>query len=241
MPQPTDTDAAGRNGNIILAAIPDREYAQMRDRLEPVELSVKDIIYRPAEPMRHVYFPTTAVFSMIAEADGEAGVEVATIGREGMAGLPVFLGVPASPNTVFAQIPGVALRMRADHLHEVLTGDGELHGQLHRYIQATMVLLAQNVACNRLHSTEERAARWLLMTADRVDADRFPLTQEFLAQMLGVRRATVSLTAGLLHHAGLISYRRGVITIDDRAGLHDAACECYDIVRAEFDKLTKSD
>ena len=241
MPEPTSADEADRERNVILAAVPDREYAQMRDRLEPVELGLKDLIYEADEPIGHVYFPTTAVLSMIAEVDGEAPVEVATIGREGMAGLPVFLGVTASPNTVFAQVPGMALRMRADQLHEVLTGDGALHGQLHRYIQATMVLLAQNVACNRLHSTEERAARWLLMTADRVDADRFPLTQEFLAQMLGVRRATVSLTAGLLHQAGLISYRRGVITIDDRAGLQDAACDCYDIVRGEFDKLTKSD
>jgi CRP-like cAMP-binding protein len=241
MPQPTSVDDAGREGNAILAAIPDPEYARMRDRMEPVQLSVKDVIYQPDEPIRHVYFPTTAVLSMIAPVDGEAGVEVATIGREGMAGLPVFLGVTASPNTVFAQIPGVALRMRADHLHEVLTGDGALHGQLHRYIQATMVLLAQNVACNRLHSTEERAARWLLMTADRVNADQFPLTQEFLAQMLGVRRGTVSLTAGLLHQAGLISYRRGIITIEDRAGLHEAACDCYDIVRGEFDQLTKAD
>jgi CRP-like cAMP-binding protein len=102
-----------------------------------------------------------------------------------------------------------------------------------------MVQLSQNVACNRLHSTEERAARWLLMTADRVDSERFPLTQEFLAQMLGVRRATVSLTAGLLHNAGLISYTRGVITIDDRAGLEDAACDCYGIVRGEFEELAK--
>jgi CRP-like cAMP-binding protein len=151
----------------------------------------------------------------------------------------VFLGVTTSPNTVYGQIRGGALRMRADQLREMLTGDGALHRQLHRYIQATMVQLAQNVACNRLHRTEERAARWLLMTADRVGTDRFPLTQEFLAQMLGVRRATVSLTAGLLHNAGLISYRRGVITIDDRAALQEVACDCYGIVRGEFEKLTK--
>jgi CRP-like cAMP-binding protein len=241
MSQPTSADDAGRESNFILAAIPDQEYTQMRDRLEPVELGVKDLMYQADEPIGHVYFPTTAVLSMVAHVDREAAVEVATIGREGMAGLPVFLGVTASPNTVFAQIPGGALRMRADQLHEVLTGDGALHRQLHRYIQATMVNLAQNVACNRLHSTEERAARWLLTTADRVGADTFPLTQEFLATMLGVRRATVSLTAGLLHNAGLISYRRGVITIDDRAGLHEAACDCYDIVRGEFDTLAKPD
>jgi CRP-like cAMP-binding protein len=239
MPQPTAGEDAARKRNYVLSAIPDHEYARMRDRLEPIELGIKDGLYQTGKPIGHVYFPTTAVLSMVAEMDGEAAVEVATVGREGMAGLPVFLGVTTSPNTVFSQVPGTALRMRADQLGEVLTGNAALHRQLHRYIQATMVQLAQNVACNRLHTTEERAARWLLMTADRVDADRFPLTQEFLAKMLGVRRATVSLTAGLLHNAGLISYSRGVITIDDRAGLEETACECYSIVHGEFEMLTK--
>jgi CRP-like cAMP-binding protein len=175
----------------------------------------------------------------VAETEGEPQVEVATIGREGMAGLPAFLGVSASPNDVFSQVPGTALRLPAQHLRTVLVTDGVLHRQLYRYIQAMIVNLSQNVACNRLHTTEERAARWLLMTADRVDSLQFPLTQEFLAQMLGVRRATVSLTAGQLHSAGLISYSRGVITIDDRAGLEAAACECYGILREEFDRLRK--
>jgi CRP-like cAMP-binding protein len=240
MPQPASGDGAGREENFILAPLPDDEYAQMEPSLEPVELGLRESLYGTGETIRHVWFPTTSVLSMVSELDGEASVEVATIGREGMAGLPVFLGVAASPNTVFAQIPGVALRLPADRLRSVLTSDGALHRQLHRYIQATMVQLAQNVACNRLHSTEERTARWLLMTADRVGGDRFALTQEFLAQMLGVRRATVSLTAGQLHDAGLISYSRGMITIEDRAGLQQAACACYGIVRGEFDKLAAS-
>jgi CRP-like cAMP-binding protein len=233
------SDQADGRENFILGALPDEEYARLRERLEPVDLDLKQMIYETDQPIRHAYFPTSAVLSMISQVDGEAAVEVATIGREGMAGLPVFLGVGASPNTIFAQIPGLALRMRAEQLRDVLAGDGALHRQLHRYIQATMVQLSQNVACNRLHSTEERAARWLLMTADRVGAERFPLTQDFLAQMLGVRRATVSITAGLLHNAGLISYKRGVITVDDRAGLEDAACDCYGIVRDEFQELAK--
>jgi CRP-like cAMP-binding protein len=233
------SDQADGRENFILGALPDEEYARLRERLEPVDLDLKQMIYETDQPIRHAYFPTSAVLSMISQVDGEVAVEVATIGREGMAGLPVFLGVGASPNTIFAQIPGLALRMRAEQLRDVLAGDGALHRQLHRYIQATMVQLSQNVACNRLHSTEERAARWLLMTADRVGAERFPLTQDFLAQMLGVRRATVSITAGLLHNAGLISYKRGVITVDDRAGLEDAACDCYGIVRDEFQELAK--
>ena len=225
--------------NFILGALPGDEYRELSDLLEPVEVETRQLIYDSGKPIRHVYFPTTTVTSMVSHIQDEVAVEVATVGREGMVGLPVFLGVTASPNTVFAQIAGAALRLSADDLRTVLVGDGALHRQLHRYVQAMMVQLSQNVACNRLHTTEERAARWLLMTADRVGSTRFSLTQEFLAQMLGVRRATVSLTAGLLHNAGLISYRRGAITIDDRDGLEEAACECYDIVHAEFDKLTQ--
>lgn len=247
MPRPTtganSGSASERESNFILAALPDDEYDRLRERLELVEIEQKQVIYEADQSIGHAYFPTTAVLSMVSQNGGENAVEVATIGREGMAGLPVFLGVASSPNTVFCQVPGEALRVRAEDLREVLTGDGapqqQLHRQLHRYVQATIVQLAQNVACNRLHSSEERAARWLLMTADRVGFDRFPLTQEFLARMVGVRRATVSATAGQLHSAGLISYARGVITIDDRAGLEETACDCYGIVREEFNQLAK--
>ena len=231
-----DLDSA-RSRNFLLAALPDEEWERMRPLVELVPAEVKDVVYRAKETIPHVDFPATAVLSMISEVDGETAVEVATIGREGMGGLPVFLGVSESPNTVLVQVPGTLLRMPAPRLREFLLGDGGLHAQLHRYVQATIVQLSQNVACNRIHTTEERAARWLLMTADRVDNSTFPLKQEFLAQMLGVRRATVSLTAGLLQSAGLISYRRGNITIDDRAGLEDVACDCYRAVRAEFERL----
>ncbi|MFI5911975.1 Crp/Fnr family transcriptional regulator [Dactylosporangium sp. NPDC051541] len=231
--------AAMRADNFVLAALPDEEFARMAGRLEPVKMEVRDLVYDSGEPIGHVYFPASAVLSMVSVVDGETAVEVATIGREGMSGLPVFLGASASPNTVFAQVAGLALRMRTHELRDFLTHDGALHRLLHRYIQATMVQLSQNVACNRLHTTEERTARWLLMTADRVGDTRFALTQEFLAQMLGVRRATVSITAGVLHNAGLISYTRGLITIDDRDRLAEAACDCYRIVRAEFDNLRR--
>ncbi|GAA3453748.1 Crp/Fnr family transcriptional regulator [Dactylosporangium matsuzakiense] len=217
----------------VLAAMPDGQFSRMAAALEPVRLDVHDLIHDSGEPIEHVYFPATAVLSMVSVVDGETAVEVATIGREGMSGLPVFLGVSASPNTVFAHVAGLAVRMRTHELRALPTGDGALH----RYVQATMVQLAQNVACNRLHTTEERAARWLLTTADRTGSQRFTLTQDFLAQMLGVRRATVSHTAGALHDAGLISYTRGLVTIDDRDRLAGAACDCYRIVRAEFDRL----
>jgi CRP-like cAMP-binding protein len=241
MPDHASADVNARDENFILASLPEEEYARLRDRLEPVECEIRDMINRAGEPIRDVYFPMTAVLSMVSEVNGEPAMEVATTGREGMSGLAVFLGVTTSPHTEFAQIAGTALRMRADQLREFLATDGALHRQLHRYTQTMMVQLAQNVACNRLHSTEERAARWLLMTADRVGSERFELTQEFLAQMLGVRRATVSLTAGLLQNVGLISYRRGIITINDREGLQEAACDCYAIVRDAFNLLRKPD
>jgi CRP-like cAMP-binding protein len=235
-----ESTAVDRDRSFLLAALTDDEYKQISGRVEPVDLPVRDDVYRPGEVIAYVYFPLTAVFSILAELDGEASLEVATIGREGMVGLPVFLGVPTTPHRAVPQIPGTALRMSAEDLRASVINGGGLHRQIQRYVQAMIVQLSQNVACNQLHTTEERAARWLLMTADRVDSATFPLTQEFLAQMLGVRRGTVSLTAGLLQSAGLISYRRGVITIEDRDGLVDAACDCYRILKAEFDALRQA-
>jgi CRP-like cAMP-binding protein len=209
--------------------------------MQLVDVGLRTPAYQGGEPIRDLYFPLTAVFSMVSEVSGEPTIEVGTIGREGMTGLPVFLGMTASPNTVYSQVAGSALRLPAEHLQTVLAGDGILHRQLHRYTQATLVQLAQNVACNQRHTTEERAARWLLMTADRVGSDQFCLTQEFLGQMLGVRRATVSATAGALRNAGVISYRRGHVRIDDRPGLEAATCGCYQVLREEFEQLRVSE
>jgi CRP-like cAMP-binding protein len=164
-------------------------------------------------------------------------VEVGTVGNEGMLGLPVFLGADSSPGAAFCQVPGRALRMPAEALRAAASVEGPLRDLLQRYAQALMDQIAQSAACNRAHSTEERLCRWLLMTHDRVGADRFPLTQEFLGQMLGVRRAGVSATASILQRAGFIRYSRGTITITDRAGLESASCGCYRVVRDEFDRL----
>lgn len=168
--------------------------------------------------------------------NGEA-VEVATVGNEGMVGLPVFLEAATIPGKAFAQIPGEAWRMSADTFKEQVSPGTPLHELLQRYTQALFNLISQSTACNRLHTVEERACRWLLMTHDRVGSDSFPLTQEFLAQMLGVRRPTVSTVASILQRAGFISYSRGKITILDREGLESASCECYEIIRAEFERL----
>jgi len=224
--------------NLILRGLPDEEYARLTPLLEPLDLELKDPLYASGDPIEHVYFPIDAVLSVLSRLDGEVAVEVATVGFEGVSGLPAFLGNARSPHDSLCQIAGAAMRLSTTDLRAFLTVDGALHDLLHCYTQAMMVQLSQNVACNRLHTTEERCARWLLQTRDRVASDEFELTQEFLAQMLGVRRGTVSLTAGVLQQAGVIRYTRGRITVVDVHALHEAACDCYDSVQAEFARLS---
>jgi CRP-like cAMP-binding protein len=223
--------------NQVLRALPADELDRVTEALEPVALDVRETVYDLGKPVDYLYFPTAGVLSQVALVDGDTAVEVNTIGRDGVAGLPAFLGASLSPNQVFCQVAAEALRLPIAQLQPLLVADGDLRDVLHRFTQASIVTIAQNVACNLLHTTEERASRWLLLTHDRVDGDTFLLTQEFLAQMLGVRRATVSVTAGALQAAGLISYSRGRITIVDRAGLEDASCDCYALVRDEVERL----
>ncbi|MGY1793957.1 Crp/Fnr family transcriptional regulator [Geodermatophilus sp. SYSU D00525] len=233
MSTPTRTQPDPRR-NLLLDHLPDEEFDRLRPALEPVQLDVREQLYEPGKNIDQVWFPVDSVLSVLATVEGEAAVEVATIGFEGMAGLPAFLGTSESPHDTVCQIAGTALRLPVGELRRFLSTDGALHTLLHRYTQATMVQLSQNVACNRLHTTEERCARWLLQTRDRVGADEFTLTQEFLAQMLGVRRGTVSLTAGVLQQAGVIRYTRGRITVLDPDALHEASCDCYGIVQAAY-------
>lgn len=223
--------------NKLLAALPEAEQQRLTPLLHLVDLKLKDTLQQPQQPIEHLYFPLDCVVSVVAAMKGEPVIELSTIGAEGIVGLAAFLGATSSPNEAFCQIPGQALRVELRALQEFFVNDGALHELLHRYTQAAMVSLAQNVACNRLHTTEERCARWLAQTHDRVGRDEFLLTQEFLGQMLGVRRPTVSLNATLLQRAGLIRYSRGRITVLDRDGLHAAACDCYRLVRDEFDRL----
>lgn len=226
-------DSSRSTANRLLATLPPEQYGALRPQLEPVAFGVKDVVYRPTEPIPYVVFPNTGVFSLLSlMADGRA-VEVATVGNEGMVGLPVLLGCDSTPGMGFAQ----SLRMPAAAFKAAVARDGAFAAVLHRYVQALVTQLAQSSACNCLHSAEARGARWLLMTHDRVDADAFPLTHEFLAQMLGVRRETVTLGLGALQRAGLIRYRHGVITVEDRAGLEAASCECYRVIRDEFRRL----
>lgn len=225
--------------NMLLAGLPGSELEVLAPQLELLDVELRHNVYEPRRPIEHVYFPLTSVFSMVATTpDERTTVEVGTIGFEGFVGLPLFLGSSVSPHASFCQIAGRAARLSSADLHDFLAQDGHLHRLLHRFTQTTMVQLSQNVACNQAHNTEQRAARWLLTTSDRMRSDRFLLTQEFLAQMLGVRRSTVSEVAGRLQADGLVEYRRGNVRVVDRPGLLRVTCPCYGIVKAEFDALT---
>lgn len=223
--------------NRLLAALPKEEYERLVANMESVSLEFKQSVYEPNEPIKYVYFVKRGVISLLNVMEDGREVEVATVGNEGMVGLPVFLGSEKIPGRAFSQIPGDAWRMKANVFKDKVTPGSSLHNLLQRYTQALFNQIAQGAACNSLHSLEERMCRWLLMTQDRVGQDEFPLTQEFLGQMLGVRRPTVSMTASILQKAGLINYSRGKMTILDREGVEASACECYAIVKAEFDRL----
>lgn len=225
-------------GNRLLLALPEPYRERFLAQLEPVEMVVREPVYAPGKPIEHVYFPDGCVLSVLAVMDDDQAVEVATIGNEGMVGIPVFLGATSSPGLAFCQVPGKAWRMAAGTFRELANGAGAIQQLLQRYTYAFFTQLSQGSACNRLHSVEQRCARWLLMTHDRVGGrDQFELTQEFLAQMLGVRRATVTEAAGRLQQDGLITYSRGIITITNRKGLEAASCECYRIITDEHTRL----
>jgi CRP-like cAMP-binding protein len=224
--------------NTLLRVLPAKEFDHVVEHLEFHEARIRDVVFEAGQPVQHVYFPLTAVFSQVALTEGgRIAVEVNTVGSEGMIGLQVFLGTTITTNNAFCQIAGAALRMPSDRFLDVLAEAGTFQHHLSRYTQAMMVFLSQTVACNRSHNIEQRASRWLLLTHDRVQRRDFDLTQEFLAQMLGVGRARVSEAASGLQRRGLITYRRGRVSVADRAGLEQLSCECYAIVRNEFDRL----
>lgn len=226
-----------RTGNRLLDALPSRERDQVLSDLEEVSLQVKDRVWEQNEAITHVLFPRSGVVSITTMMSDGQVVEIATVGNEGMVGVPVFLGVSSMNAQAFCQVPGAAWRMESVALREQVAKGGGLHRVVELYAQALFTQIAQTTACNRLHSIEERCSRWLLETHDRARSDVFPLTQEFLAQMLGVRRATVNVAAGALQRAGFIRYRRGRITIVDRVGLESSSCECYAVVRSELERL----
>jgi CRP-like cAMP-binding protein len=229
----------GAPKNRLLSALPMDEFAYLEPYLERVHMKVNDVIAQPGEVWTHVYFPEASIISVLnVMADGSA-VEVGTVGNEGMSGLAAYLEADTGESQTICQLTGPALRVRVEVVVEAAAKYPTLRRMLSRYTQAYMTQVSQNAACNRLHSIEQRCARWLLMTQDRMPKqdDIIVLKQEFLAMMLGVRRVGVTIAAGLLQDAGLIRYRRGSIRVLDREGLEAASCECYGIVRRHFDRL----
>lgn len=223
--------------NRLLSALPKEEYERLLPHLETVSLNVKQIIYAPYQPIEYVYFPNSGIISLVNLTEDGGTVEAATVGNEGMVGIPLLLGADSIISQAIVQLVGDALRMKADAFKRQVIPGSSLHNLVLRYTLALINLISQSVACNRRHTVEERCSRWLLMCHDRVQSNEFPLTQEFLAQMLGVRRPSVSVVAAILQKAGLIRYSRGKMMICDRLGLEAASCECYRIVKNEFDRL----
>lgn len=224
-------------GNRLLDKLPEPEYHRISGDLELVDMGLRDMVYERDEPVEYAYFPTSCVLSLVTEMSNGQAVEVATVGNEGMSGLPLFLQTRrTSEHRSFCQIPGESLRIAAEAFLDCIDRAPALRDLLQRYTMTLFAQVAQSSACNRLHPIEQRCARWLLLTHDRVRSDQFPLTQEFLAQMLGVQRTSVNAVAQTLSEAGAISYVRGVITVLDRAKLEAASCECYGIIVREAER-----
>jgi CRP-like cAMP-binding protein len=235
MAPPTELHTAEQNR--LLATLPHSEYERLLPDLEPVVLHQKQSLTEPDEPIRYVYFLRQAVASILAYMEDGTAVEGATVGREGLIGLPTLMGDGMATEVAICQVPGSSARITSGALVAIAPLCPTLVQAVQRYTLALMGQMVRTAGCNRVHPVEERCARWLLMTADRVGASEFPLTQEFLAAMLGVRRPSVSVAAGMLQQAGLITYKWGRIRILNCEGLEQAACEDYRLTRQIYDRL----
>ena len=231
----TPTDGDGNAiANKILLSLPRKELDLVLSKLELVRLKLHQVIHEAGETIKSGYFVNAGVISILAVQPDGKSVEVGLIGKEGFVGLPLLVGYRSSPTRLITQGDGTAYRCDAETLQQLVQQCPELEKQLHRFGQRLAMQTTQIAACNRLHDVVERLARWIMMTHDRILSDNLPLTQEFLAQMLGTRRSSVTVAAGALQKAGLISYTRGSVTILSRRKLEDAACDCYGIVQRQL-------
>ena len=230
------------NPNRLLAALPAADYTRILPSLTVVPLKLKDILHKPGDPIRDVYFPGGGFCSMLTVLKDGSMVEIATVGREGMVGVSAVLdGTPVTSATMVQGASDTCYRMNVDAFRREIDRRGAFHELMAHYAQALFAFVAQSTACNAIHSVEQRLARWLLMARDRMESDEFPLTQEFVAMMLGASRPTVTVVAGTLQKAGLIKYRHGRVTIVDRENLEAASCECYraatDLLKGVTDRI----
>jgi CRP-like cAMP-binding protein len=224
------TAAGEGTRNIVLKELTPDDLERITSASEFMTLSGKDPVWEANQPIRHVFFPETAVISLVTLLDA-GSIEAITIGNDGFVGLPLFHGPGQTVTRANCQMPGTTWRMSAADFMKLFPEMPELQRALDRYSQLVIETISQSAACNRVHVIEERCARWLLMSNDRVASDEIPLTHEFLAQMLGVRRPGVTVAIGILERAGLISHGRGRITVTDRKGLEAASCECYAAIK----------
>lgn len=225
-----------KTGNRLLAALPKKEYKNLLPKLERTALIYAENIYEPDDVIRHVYFPESGIISLLSSVEENSTLEVGIIGNEGMVGLPVFLGVEKSNNRAVVQGAGFALRMTtADFKAEC--NSGEFQRILQRFTHSLMMQISQSAACNRFHAIEARLARWLLMSSDRMRSNEFQITQEFLSNMLGVRREAVNKSAANFQKRQLLNYSRGNLSILDRPALESAACPCYQIIRNNYENF----
>ena len=233
----TSYDDSNPCQNRILASLPSAEYERLLPRLKEVNLIRGDILYNPGDQIDYVYFPNSGIVSLVTLLSEGESVEVGVVGSEGMIGIPIVLGDDRAPVQAVVQIDGKLMKLAADVLAEELKHDGELRILLQRFIAFSMQQTAQTAACTRNHRIVQRLAFWLLTCQDRIGGNRLKLTQDFIAEMLGTRRAGVSEAAMTLQSMNLIQYARGDIRVLDRPGLEEFSCECYRVVRNEFDRL----
>ncbi|HEX8721417.1 MAG TPA: Crp/Fnr family transcriptional regulator [Pyrinomonadaceae bacterium] len=234
---PTNTDTFDTTRNRLLAALPREEYERILPHLGPVCFKLGEVVYESGVQMEHIYFPTTAIVSLLYLMENGASAEMGMAGNEGLVGVALFMGGNTMPNRAVVQSAGGAVRMRAQVLRDEFARGGAFQRLLLRYTQALLTQMSQTAVCNRLHAIEQQLCRWLLLSHDRLDSDELVMTQELIANMLGVRREGVTAAAGRLQEQGLISYARGRIQVLDRRGLEVAVCECYKVVKDEYARL----
>jgi CRP-like cAMP-binding protein len=227
--------------NYLLAGLPDDDWKRLHPRLEPTTMPLGHVLYESGSELRHVYFPTTCIVSLLYVMEDGSSAEIAIVGNEGMVGVSLFMGGETTPSRAIVQSAGHAYRLAGRFLKVEFLRAGPLLRLLLRYTQALITQMSQTAVCNRHHSVEQQLCRWLLMSLDRLPSNELTMTQELIANMLGVRREGVTESAGRLQKLGLISYSRGRIVVLDRPALEAHACECYAVVKREFDRLLSAD
>ncbi|MEW9572911.1 Crp/Fnr family transcriptional regulator [Rhodanobacter sp. Si-c] len=230
-------EASDPRRNRLLAALPQAEWGRWLPHLEPVNMPLGKVLYESGSRLSHVYFPTTSIVSLLYVMEDGASAEIAVVGNEGIVGISLFMGGESTPSRALVQSAGQGFRLKSDLMLQEFNRAGPALHLLLRYTQALITQMSQTAVCNRHHSLDQQLCRWLLLSLDRLNSEELAMTQELIANMLGVRREGVTEAAGNLQQAGLIRYQRGHITVIDRAGLERRTCECYAVVKKEYDRL----